>query len=94
MILFLAFQALVFAAWTVVSFGILFGVLGRALSSNEGLPDPVAQLGAWGGYMRDPTTAFRRWLWVGLFGLLILCAIGTFRLFAFNADAFGILPTG
>lgn len=75
MIIFLAFQAMIFAAWAVVSFGILFGMTGRALELRQGLPGPAAQMGAARGYLSDPMTALRRRIWLTLTVVLSLCVL-------------------
>ncbi|WP_179378489.1 hypothetical protein [Jannaschia marina] len=82
MLIFLALQSLVFAAWVVISFGILLGLFGRAMGRDPGLPGPAAQVGIVQDYMSDPMTRLRRRLWVGLTVLLLACSVGTGFIFA------------
>ncbi|MGB3407394.1 MAG: hypothetical protein WBA67_07850 [Jannaschia sp.] len=75
MVAVLACQALVFAGWVVVSFGILWGVLRRATVAGA-FPGPSAQLAALGAYLRDPETRARRRTWLALTaGLIVLSAV-------------------
>ena len=74
MLIFLALQSLIFAAWAVVTAGLLLGLAGRAASGQTGPGDGVAMDGLLRGFLTDPETAMRRKVWVGLTALLSVSA--------------------
>ncbi|SDZ03276.1 hypothetical protein SAMN05444004_105111 [Jannaschia faecimaris] len=74
LVVFLAVQALIFAAWAIVSLSILLGIFGRAVSSDPDLQEVDAQAGAVRNYLSDPVNQFRRRVWLGLTPALLICA--------------------
>ncbi|CTQ49660.1 hypothetical protein [Jannaschia donghaensis] len=75
MFFFLAFQSCVFAAWAVVSAGILMGMAGRAVSGDMQTSDGSSS--ALRDYLTDPMTALRRRVWLGLTPVLLICLATT-----------------
>lgn len=73
MFIFLALQSLIFAAWAVVSAGILLNLAGRMVSRQPTSAEGVVMDGLLRGYLADPETALRRKVWVGLTAALAVC---------------------
>ena len=67
-------QSLVFAGWIVVSLGILWGMVRRSRGGEAMFPGAATQMTAVRGYLRDPATRARRWLWLGLTVALLALA--------------------
>jgi len=76
MIAFLAFQALVFAGWIVLTASILLGVSARAVRGRPESPEgPVRLSDAATAYFSDPLTLYRRRVWIGTTCLLAACVV-------------------